>query len=185
MKQLNVLFVHQLIAVDTLRLVQVKPDQLGHRLDAVRLGEENALENIRHVSQIEDVVELDGRRQEGRSHASLEGQRRIHQVRRVLLHGLREARIQILRQNIRVDGLERLVARKGHREHREVSLQPWIDGEAARRGIHARDILTVVDLLEREFGAVVPVMSKENIPYNLYVILVLVYVSFPFSFICI
>jgi hypothetical protein len=29
------------------------------------------------------------------------------------------------------------------------------------------------------------VMSKENIPYNLYVILVLVYVSFPFSFICI
>ncbi len=25
-------------------------------------------------------------------------------------------------------------------------------------------------------------MSKENIPYNLYVILVLVYVSFPFSF---
>jgi hypothetical protein len=26
------------------------------------------------------------------------------------------------------------------------------------------------------------VMSKENIPYNLYVILVLVQVSFPFSF---
>jgi len=29
------------------------------------------------------------------------------------------------------------------------------------------------------------VESKENIPYYLYVILVLVYVSFPFSFICI
>ena len=29
----------------------------------------------------------------------------------------------------------------------------------------------------------ITVMSKENIPYNVYVILVLVFVSFPFSFI--
>jgi len=44
-------------------------------------------------------------------------------------------------------------------------------GGAVRADLHARRLHLV--------------MSKENIPYNLYVILVLVYVSFPFSFICI
>ena len=35
-------------------------------------------------------------------------------------------------------------------------LQPWRDGEATSRGVHARHILTLVDLFQRQFSPIVP-----------------------------
>jgi len=68
-------------------------------------------------------------------------------------------------------------------QHKAVCLEVAVEAEHRHR-------VAQVELreLQRQNGkqvereALGPVMSKENIPYNSYVILVLVYVSFPFSF---
>lgn len=44
------------------------------------------------------------------------------------------------------------------------NLQPWIDGEAASSGVHAGDILHVVDLLQNQLGPVIPVVVVQVLP---------------------
>ena len=53
-----------LVHVDPLGLVAPEADDLGGGGDAVVGGEEEPLEDVGEVAQVEDVVELDGRRHE-------------------------------------------------------------------------------------------------------------------------
>ena len=45
-----------------------------------------------------------------------------------------------------------------------MSLQARVDGERAGRGVHARHVLRLVDLLQRQLVAVVPVTVVEVLP---------------------
>ena len=67
----------------------------------------------------------------------------------------------MLRENIVVDGVQSVLAGEAQCEYVEVSQQSRVDGEAACSRVHAWQILRVVDLLERQFGAVVPVSVVE------------------------
>ena len=44
------------------------------------------------------------------------------------------------------------------------NLQPWIDGEATSSGVHAGDILHIVDLLQNKLGPVIPVVVVQVLP---------------------
>ena len=65
-----------------------------------------------------------------------------------------------------VDGAKSLVCRETDRKHAEVSLEAWVDGEATSSRVHTGDILYVVDVLERELVAVVPVTVVKMLSYQ-------------------
>lgn len=53
-----------------------------------------------------------------------------------------------------------------HGDDTEMSLQSRIDREAARGRVHARHVLTVVDVFQRQFGPVVPVSVVHVLSYE-------------------
>ena len=55
--------------------------------------------------------------------------------------------VQVIRQDVVVDGEEGLLAGEAHGVRSKVTLEPGVDGEASRRGVHAGDVLDVVDVL--------------------------------------
>jgi hypothetical protein len=57
---LDVLAVGQLVEVDAMRFVAPEPDDLGGRGHALVAGEEESLEDVGEITEVEDVVELDG-----------------------------------------------------------------------------------------------------------------------------
>lgn len=63
----------------------------------------------------------------------------------------------VLRQDALIDGSQCLVAGETDCKDAEVSLEPRVDGEAACCGVHAGHVLHVVDLLQRQLGAVIPI----------------------------
>ena len=67
----------------------------------------------------------------------------------------------MLRQNVVVDGVQSVLPGKADRKYIEVAQQTRVDGKAAGSRVHARQILRVVDLLERQLGPVVPVSVVE------------------------
>jgi len=67
----------------------------------------------------------------------------------------------VLRQDAVVDGCQGVGAGEAEREDAEVSLQARVDGETSRRRVHTRHVLRVVDVLERQLRAVVPVTVVE------------------------
>lgn len=82
------------------------------------------LENVRHVSQVEDVVELDGCWQEGAGHLCLQGEGSVDEGGAVLLDGLGEARHgKMLLQDAGVNGGQSLGIGEVDGEDAEVSLQ--------------------------------------------------------------
>jgi hypothetical protein len=64
---------------------------------------------------------------------------------------------KMLEENVAVDGLQGIGAREAECEHAEVSLQTRVDGETAGGRVHARQVLSVVYVLQRQFGSVIPV----------------------------
>jgi len=63
---------------------------------------------------------------------------------------------EVLCEDTAVDGGEGVQTRETEGEYTEVSLEACINGEAPRRGVHAGDILGVVDLLKGHLLTVVP-----------------------------
>ena len=57
-----------------------------------------------------------------------------------------------------VDGGQGIHAREAKGKHTEVALETRVDGKRACCGVHAGHILCVVDLLEAELLAVIPVV---------------------------
>lgn len=81
------------------------------------------LEDVGEVSQVENVVELDGGGEEGGGDALVHGQRQLDQGADALQQGAVEAfALQVLRQDGRVDGAEGLGSGEGQREDGEVAL---------------------------------------------------------------
>ena len=123
------------------------------------------LEDVGEVSQVEDVVELDGGREERGGDLLVERQRAVHQHRRHLLDGLREVVLyEVLRQDVVVDRMQRVGAGEAECEHAEVSLEARVDREAAGRRVHARHVLRVVDLTQGQLRPVVPMAVVEVLP---------------------
>ena len=67
----------------------------------------------------------------------------------------------VLREDALIDGSQCLVAWETDCKDAEVSLEPRVDGEAACCGVHAGHVLHVVDLLQSELVAVIPVCVFE------------------------
>ncbi len=117
-------------------------------------------------------MELDGRGQKTCSDPCMEVQGRIEDPICVSLDLSGEPPGgHVTLQDALVDGAEGLGAGEAHGKDAEVSLQPWVDGEAAGGGVHAGHILDVMDLLERQLGEVIPVaivqvLVGENMGYN-------------------
>lgn len=82
------------------------------------------LEYVGEVSQVEDVVELDGGGQEGRGDALMEGQGQLDQLRAALLqNGCESLAAQMLTQDAAVDGVQSVHAGKRERKDREMPLK--------------------------------------------------------------
>ena len=74
------------------------------------------LEDVGEVSQVEDVVELDGSREEGGGDLGVECKCTLHHLRRELLQLLREsANVEVLRENRGVDVLQSVHSYEKHR----------------------------------------------------------------------
>jgi len=67
----------------------------------------------------------------------------------------------MLRENAVVDGRQGVGAGEAEREDAEVALETRVDREAAGRRVHARHVLRVVDVFQRQLGPVVPVAVVE------------------------
>ena len=112
-------------------------------------------------------MELDGSRQETLGDFLVHVQRAGHEGVAGLLDDDGERRAgQMLRQDRRVDELKSVAAGKAEREDAEVALESRVDGEAAGRRVHARYVLRIVDLLEGQLVAVVPVAVVEVLTYQ-------------------
>ena len=93
------------------------------------------LEYVGEVTQVEDVVELDGGGEEGGGDTLVEGQGELHQLRGALLQRRAEALpAQVLAQDAGVDGVEGVCAREAQGKHRKVSLPPEREREREREG---------------------------------------------------
>ena len=68
---------------------------------------------------------------------------------------------EVLKEDAVVDGGESIGSGEAEREDTEVSLKARVDGETAGGRVHARHVLRVVDVLERQLGPVVPVTVVE------------------------
>ena len=117
------------------------------------------LEYIGEVPEIEDVVKLDGGRQEGGGDLLMQAQRCVHQLLSVLLHLRREAAGgEVALKNAEIDSLQRVQLREADSKNTEVSLQTCVDCEASGSRVHRGHVLHVLDVLEYEFLAVIPVL---------------------------
>ena len=65
-----------------------------------------------------------------------------------------------------VDGAQCIHIWKTDSKDSKMSLEPWVDGEATGRWVHTSNILNIVDLLEDEFGPIVPVIIVHVLPYK-------------------
>lgn len=82
------------------------------------------LEDVGEVSEVEDVVELDGGGEEGGGHTLVESQSQLDQSGATLLEGGAEAlATQVLRQDGGVNGAQGLGAGKRQGEDGEVALE--------------------------------------------------------------
>ena len=70
----------------------------------------------------------------------------------------------MVREDVAVDGLQSVLAGEAEREDVEMTQQARVDGEAAGSRVHARQILRVVNLLQRQPRPVVPVPVVEVLP---------------------
>lgn len=73
---------------------------------------------------------------------------------------------KMLRQYRRVHDRYGVRAGKANGQNAEVSLQSRIDGKAARGGIHAGHILTVMDVLKSQLVAIVPMAIVQMLPHQ-------------------
>jgi len=70
----------------------------------------------------------------------------------------------MVRDDVGVDRKQSVLSGKAEREDVEVTQQARVDGEAAGGRVHARQILRVVDLFQRQLGPVVPVAVVQVLP---------------------
>ena len=86
----------------------------------------------------------------------------MHQRTADLLYRLREVVLcEMLLQNVAVDRVQCVDTGEAHGEHTEVALETAVDGEATGRRVHARHVLRVVDLFQRQLRAVIPMAVVE------------------------
>lgn len=121
--------------------------QLVRILELSRVCQKQSLEDVRDVSEVELVVEIDSCLTEARDdrHVELEGC--LDDGRSLFLHGRLET-LQLSREEGVVDEEQRFVIgdRDGYRP--EVALITRVDEERSRRRIHGSDGLRVDDVFQ-------------------------------------
>lgn len=131
----------------------------------------DTLIDVRQIPQIEDVMKLDGRRQEGIFYTAMKGDAHLHQQIAYGSNFFAETLrwlFQMIVQYIAVYIVQRLLARCRHREHTEMTLQSRIDGEGASRRIHAGGKLTVANVLQLQPLAIVPKAGKSRVEIEIH-----------------
>mmetsp|Transcript_24996 Transcript_24996/g.41822 ORF Transcript_24996/g.41822 Transcript_24996/m.41822 type:complete len:211 (+) Transcript_24996:4817-5449(+) len=109
------------------------------------------------------VMEVDRSLAEGGHHLVVVGEGALDHLCPELLALLAEV-LQVPAQEGPVDFHQRVLTWELHGQRHEQPLQPRVDEEGPRRGVHARDVLRVVDVLLGELGAVKPVAPPEMLP---------------------
>mmetsp|Transcript_4516 Transcript_4516/g.13038 ORF Transcript_4516/g.13038 Transcript_4516/m.13038 type:complete len:215 (-) Transcript_4516:7672-8316(-) len=145
---------HQAVREHSRAFVEPYSRILDGFLVQVGVRVQKALEDVADILEVELVVELGRRREEGGGlqdavHERVD--RGVHNRLAQLLHRRRE-RLQVLLQDRRVDALDDLGAGREASDDREAALKPRIDHERARLGVHASgevDIDQVPLLLQR------------------------------------
>jgi len=72
----------------------------------------------------------------------------------------------MLREDTVVDGRQRVCTGEAESKDTEVSLETSADGETAGSRIHARHVLRVVDVLQSQLAAIIPVTVVEMLTYQ-------------------
>ena len=142
---LVLLLIHQVdqpVAVDALGLVQPELHEPERVLDLLRLGHEHPLEDARHVTNVELVVEVEGGLAERARDLLVVHQGRLHHLLALLLHVGVEV-LEVAREERVVDGVERLGRGEANGEGGEEALQARVDDKGARGRVHRREVLRV------------------------------------------
>ena len=102
-------------------------------------------------------MELDGRQLERLSYTCVQIKSGRNYVCRLFLNGDRETgAVEMLKKNAVVNRLQSIRAWKAESENAEVALQASVDGEGSSGLVHARNILSVGNLLQGELVTIVP-----------------------------
>lgn len=81
----------------------------------------------------------------------------VHQLGRQLCNvSIKPASAEVAVKDLEVDAAHNVWRRHLNSKRREVALHAGRDVEAARRGVHAGDILTGLDLLQQDLDLVIP-----------------------------
>lgn len=164
---LNVLAISQLVQVDTMGFMTPQPHNLswsGHTLIG---GEEETLEDVGQVTEVEDVMELDCSGHEHLGCLEVKTQGSIDHIGAHFPDQKWEFvawSIQVIRQDGVVNAEERIMAWEADSKSCKMSLQSWVDGETSSCGIHAGNVLTVVDVLGCQLVPVIPMVVIQMLP---------------------
>jgi len=128
-----------------------------------RHGAEEALEDVADIAEVEDVVELDGRGEEGTRDLRLQVHRRLRDLFALLLDVGGESG-QVPREDRVEDDKKRLNRGHLHRVGAVGALQARVDVEGAGRGVEARHGLDVLNIAPGELVARVPPIIIKELP---------------------
>ena len=162
---LEVLAAHEAVAVDALGLVQPELDHALDRLELVGLRHEHALEDAREVAHGELVVEVGRALAEGRAHAGVQQQRAAQQRLAAALHVLVEG-LEVSLEEGAEDGVQARRAGEADGQREEVALQARVYDEGAGGRVERAHELRVLDVLEAQLGAVVPVAVVQQLAHD-------------------
>mmetsp|Transcript_30311 Transcript_30311/g.36798 ORF Transcript_30311/g.36798 Transcript_30311/m.36798 type:complete len:280 (-) Transcript_30311:4309-5148(-) len=151
---------HQTIGVHTFGLVKPKPAQLDWVVKLLGIRHEDTLEHVREVTNGKLVVEVNRSLPESGHNLVVVGQRTLDNLRSQLLAVIAEV-LQVTVQERTVDLHQRVLPGEIHGQGHEQALQTRVDDERTGCGVHRGDVLSVVDVLLCQLGAVIPVIPSK------------------------
>jgi hypothetical protein len=121
------------------------------------LGNEKTLENVGQVTHIELVVEVNGSLSEVLLNFTVEGQGSLDDGNDLLLNGTLELGEVLAHESI-VDGEQRGLLGERNSKGPEVTLKTRVDLERTSSWVHASCVKGVLDVLQGQLGAIIPVI---------------------------
>mmetsp|Transcript_31715 Transcript_31715/g.90095 ORF Transcript_31715/g.90095 Transcript_31715/m.90095 type:complete len:624 (+) Transcript_31715:5424-7295(+) len=151
---------HQPVGIHTLALVQPQPGELHGVVKLVRGGHEQALEHVGEVSDRELVMEVDGGFPEAGGNLVVQSQGSLQDLGAQVLDAVAKL-LEMAVDEGSVDLHQGVLSWELDCNGHEQPLQARVDDEASGRGVHAGDVLRVVDVLLNELRAVKPVAPAQ------------------------
>lgn len=147
--------VDESVSEDTLALVHPKSDDLIGLLDSFLLGNEKTLEDVSQMTNIELVMEVDSGLTESTGDFTVKTDGTLDHGGEQLVDCTLEL-LEMLVQEARVDLVERGGLGERNSDGGEMTLESGVDKEGTGGGVHGTDVEGVLDFLEHQLGAIVP-----------------------------